>query len=228
LPKNPGQGVACTAGVVVAVLACSGPAHAGQSRLASEDVSPGIRINGVPLHMVRLTGGGVADFARELQQSWYPAQEAGSLWAEVGDWRLLSRRTGRWSEVLQVRQGANPEEALLSRIDIEHPPAPVRRLMLELPASCHVTSTVEFAQDTDRPMQVSARCAARPAEVIAAVRSGAEVAGWRPDAQAGGSMQRLTRGSTQVIVVVSDDRDRPGRSGSWLVAVERKSQEPPP
>ena len=221
---NPGQGVACTAGVVVAVLACSGPAHAGQSRLASEEVSPGIRINGVPLHMVRLTGVGVADFALDLQKSWYPVQEAGSSWAVVGDWRVLSRRTGRWSEVLQVRQGANPEEALLSRIDVEHPPGTVRRLMLELPASCHVTSTVEFAQDADRPMQVSARCAAWPAEVIAAVQAGAEIAGWRQDAQSGGSMQRMTRGSTHLTVLVDGDRERPGRSGSWLVAVERKSR----
>ena len=225
---NPGQGVARTARIVVAVLACGGPAHAGRSRLASEEVSPGIRINGVPLHMVRLTGVGVADFALDLQQSWYPVQEAGSSWAVVGDWRVLSRRTGRWSEVLQVRQGANPEEALLSRIDVEHPPGTVRRLMLELPASCHVTSTVDFAQDTDRPIQVSARCAARPAEVIEAVQTRAEVAGWRPDGQSGGSMQRLTRGSTQVIVLVSDDREHPGRSGSWIVAVERKSAEPPP
>jgi len=221
---NSGQAVACTPRVVVvvAVLACSGPVHAGRSRLASEDVSPGIRINGVPLHIVRLTGLGVADFSRELQQTWYPSQEARSTWAEVGGWRVLSRRTGRWSEVLQVRQGAGPVEALLSRIDVGHPPAPVRRLVLDLPASCHVTSTVEFAQDTDRTMQVSARCTARPAEVIAAVQAGAEVAGWRQDAQSGGSMQRLTRGSTQLTVLVDGDRERPGRSGSWLVAVERK------
>ena len=227
---NAGRGIAIPAHVVVVmgVLVSSGPVHAGPPRLVSEDVSPGIRINGVPLHIVRLTGSGVPDFARELQQTWYPSQEARSTWAEVGGWRVLSRRTGRWSEVLQVRQGANPEEALLSRIDVEHPPGTVRRLMLELPASCHVTSTVEFTQDADRPIQVSARCAARPAEVIEAVQTRAEVAGWRPDGQSGGSMQRLTRGSTQLTVLIGGDPEHSGRSGSWLVAVERKSQEPPP
>jgi hypothetical protein len=226
---NTGQGIWRRSQlVVVAVMACRGPVHAGPRSLASEDVSPGIRINGVSLHVVRLTGVGVADFARELQRSWYPAQEAGSSWAQVGGWRVLSRRTGHWSEVLQVREGGSPEEALLSRIDVEHRPAPVGRLMLELPASCRVTSTVEFAQDTDKRMQVSASCAARPAEVIAAIQSGAKVAGWRQDARSGGSMQGLTRGSTQVTVLVGDDRQRPGRSGSWLVAVERKSQDAPP
>ena len=221
-------GVLCLQFVIVALLACSGPAHAKQGSLESEDVSPGMRINGVPLHVVRLTGVGVADYARELQRNWYPAPQAGSPWAQVGGWRVLSRRVGRWSEVLQVRQGASPEEALLSRIDTGRQPVPVRRLMLELPAACHVTSTVEFAADTDRRMQVSARCAARPEQVIAAVQSVAGVAGWHQDAQSGASVQRLTRGTTQLTVLIGGDGEGPAREASWLVAVERTSPDASP
>lgn len=227
---NAGRGIAIPAHVVVVigVLVSSGPVHAGPPRLVSEDVSPGIRVNGVPLHIVRLTGSGVPDFARELQQTWYPAPEAGSPWANVGGWRVMSRRSGHWSEVLQVRKVSSPEEALLSRIDVEHPPTPVRRLRLELPASCRVTSTVEFAPEPQAQMQVSARCTAGPAEVRAAVQAGAEAAGWSHATQSGGSMQTLIRGPTQVTVLIGGDREHVGRNGSWLVALERSAKDAPP
>jgi hypothetical protein len=205
-------------------LSVCAPARAAPGDLVSEDVAPGIRVNGVALAVRRLTGDGVEAYAQQLRETWRREGEAPSPWIDTGDWRVLSRRTGRWSEVLQVRKAAHPTEALLSRVDLQHPPTPVPRLTLGLPAVCRVVSTVELGTVAERAIQVSARCTAAEAPLRAALHRRARVAGWRIQGGGDGSLQQLTRGSLHLSLFVGGDGAQATDGQTWMLAFEREQR----
>jgi hypothetical protein len=217
-----------TVGLAVLVVSVCAPVCAGPVDLVSETVAPGIRVNGVALTVSRLTGAGVEAYAQRLRETWRREGEMPSPWVDAGDWRVMSRRAGRWSEVLQVRKGAHPTEALLSRVDLRHPPTPVPRLTLGLPAACRVVSTVELGTAADRAIQVSARCTAAEAQVYAELRRRAQAAGWRIQGRGGGPLQQLTRGSTQLTLLLGGNVRRTMEGQTWMVAFEREQLGPSP
>jgi hypothetical protein len=209
-------GFAAMAGLSLATQA----SVAAPPDVSSEELSQGLKVNGVALSVTRLSGEGLVSFAQQVGRTWIREGTAGATWADRGDWRVLSRRAGPWSEVLQIRKGPHPTEALLSRVDMSRAPTPVPPLALALPALCRVQSTVELGGTGERAIQVSARCAASVAQVGAQIRRRAQAGGWRERGAQSGSSLHLARGPVQLTLVIGRERERTADDGAWVVAFE--------
>lgn len=149
MPLTPSHSLAC--GLVVMLIA------ANPSCVQADERLPPLRINGVAMEVTRLSGDTVPSAIAGIEAGWRRQPGAVLPWRDAGEWRVLARREGRWSEVLQVRGGTAPSEAYLSRLDVQRLPAPVP--LLPLPPSCRVRSTVESGVDQERVVQVTGRCA---------------------------------------------------------------------
>ena len=123
-----------------------------------------MRVNGVLMQVTRLK-----DIDRRLPSIEAEWRKAGKIspWREVGEWRVLARRQGRWSETLQVRGAGTAAEAYLSRLDLQQRPTP--RPGLPLPAGCRANSVVESTEAQLRVVQTSGPCR---------MTSGLEVTEW--------------------------------------------------
>jgi hypothetical protein len=217
-----GRSARCGAGLV----AMAGLSWASQAAVAtppdviSEDLSPGLKVNGVALQVTRLTGEGLTTFLQQIGRAWERESKPAPAWVDRGDWRVLSRRAGSWSEVLQIRKGPHPTEAFFSRMDLGRMPGSVPTLALALPALCRVQSTVELGGVGERALQVSARCAASVAKVGAQIRRNAQASGWQEHGVQDGTSLQLARGPVQLTLVLGGMRERMAGDGAWVVALE--------
>jgi hypothetical protein len=191
---------------------------------AAEQLAERLRVNGVPTQVRRLQGTDLASQLAAIEAAWRRTGDPVLPWKEAGGWRLLARRTGPWSEVLQVRSGGTPAAAYLSRIDVQRQPYPIPTL--PLPSGCRAASTVESGGDAEQVIEVSAKCLTRLATVRTAWLDQLRAAGWR----AGGRLQpdsyQFNRGAQELTVVLVPRRSAAAAvgaysGGDWIVAMQR-------
>jgi hypothetical protein len=206
-------------GLLLAVLATGSEVHA-------DEVLPPVRINGLLLQITRLTGPELAARVAALEADWRVHSDAVLPWQERGAWRQLARRSGRWSEVLQVRGASTPAEAYLSRLDVQRAPAVVPRI--PLPTGCRADSTVESAASGDAVVQVTGNC---PSQSDAALRDwlfrlGAS--GWTGGIQDGGRVYRFRRGATELtaLFALRAAESRAGLQGFTVLQRQIATKEP--
>ena len=212
--------------LMLGVAASAPEAPAAPPAVMPEDLSTGIKVNGVALQITRLRGDGVGAYVRKLRETWGREEGGGATpattWVDLGDWRMASRRIGHWSEVLQVRKDPANAEAILSRVDVSRAPTPLPVMALGIPSPCRAASTVEFGDAGVRTLQVSARCRAGVAQVAAEFRRRALSSGWQEQGRQRGSTLQLTHGALHATIVVGPDDAGSAGNGTWVVAVEQR------
>jgi hypothetical protein len=123
-------------------------------KIVAEPLPDGTRVNGVPVRAIRFTGTNVP----ELEQRWLSMRGPSQVRTIVLEaWRVHTVLDMNTSEVLQIRQGAQPE-LIWSSLDVSFETAPTPRRPTLLPAACLGGRTVELGRGPDHFIQYSAHC----------------------------------------------------------------------
>lgn len=165
----------------------------------ADEALPVLRINGLALAVTRLAGPDAATRVASLESQWRALGDPVLPWQQQGDWRVLAHRSGRWSEVLQVRGRGAATEAYLSRLDVQRAPAPIA--VLPLPAGCKARSTVESGAAGDAAIQVTGSCSEGSAGARSAWTAALIASGWQGGVQADGNLYRFRRRRDELVVV---------------------------
>lgn len=171
---------------------------------------PPMRVNGVLLQVTR-----VEDVARRLpliEAEWRKAGDVSS-WREAGEWRVLTRRQGRWSETLQVREAGSGSEAYLSRLDLQQRPGPTPRL--PLPSGCRANSVVESMEARLRVVQTSGPCRPKSGVEASAWASQLLSQGWSSGPLASDRVWQFRRGADVLQIV---------RAPTWFTALQTSTR----
>ena len=180
---------------------------------AHAEVLPPLRVNGVTVHVTRIDGLDLAARVQAIEAGWRKFGGVRSPWRDEGPWRVLSRRLGPWSEVLQLRMDGPRPEAFLSRLDTRQRPAVVP--VLPLPPGCHANSTVESTDSGARVIQATGPCRGAGRGGSSAWASELVARGWRSDSLANQIVWRFQRGGELLQVL---------RGPSWVMALQVTSQ----
>lgn len=181
------------------VLACAAQAEA----------LPPLRVNGVAVQVTRLEGVDLAARVQAIEAAWRTPGASVSPWREEGPWRVLSRRVGPWSEVLQLRRDGPLPEAFLSRMDTRQRPAVVP--VLPLPPGCRVNSTVESTDSGGRVIQATGPCRGADRADANAWASALAAQGWRTESRGSQGVWRFQRRGELLQVL---------RGPSWVMALQ--------
>ncbi len=183
-----------------------------------EPPTESMEVDGVPIAMQRVTGSGVAELARRVEQRW---TESGSEVRRLshGDWQLLSRWSDGHSEVIQWRGVGARAELLFSSLDPRQrlgrmPPPPV-----DLPPQCVWGRQIEESAPTLRYRQRTARCRGSVRGLLSALRAALVEDGWILSAGRGNQLHAARAGWDADLVIVE------GRNAleCWLMWVDSRS-----
>ena len=150
--------------------------HAGLKIHVEPASSQHLKINGLPVQVVRITGPDVP----ELERRWIESRRMHGLrTVTMTGWRTTSLLRGNQSEVLQRRLGSKAPEVLWSslRLGIETPR--LRSASVRPPVGCRPGSVTEDESATSRFVQLTFDCPGRPEVVLRSYRQSVRQVGAR-------------------------------------------------
>ena len=142
----------------------------------AEPMGAGVRLNGVLLEIVHLSGKGLASLITQTQAAWEKGSGA-TAYTQTGDHSLLSHQTETESETLLWKTSEGSSSALYSRLDRRQLPASQSQFAWRLPAACHWQQTIETL-GSDASLQGTAYCLASHRALISQLQRSLASAGW--------------------------------------------------
>jgi hypothetical protein len=170
--------------LLAAAVLASPVSVAFESRLAAglavaiERVPEPVAVDGVPMTLQRVTGAGVPELVRRIEELWRSqGSEVRAL--NQGVWILRSRMQGTKSEVMQWRNGLDISELLWSSLDAAGQVQPIPEAGLTLPAGCAWGRSVAGSSGQHHYLQRTARCTHALRELSMQLQRTLPPQGWR-------------------------------------------------
>ena len=160
-------------------------------------------VNGVRLDITRWTDRDLARRVQGLEAEWRRTSGEVQAWRDVGGWRLLSRRDGRWSETLQVRKSGATSELYLSRMDLTQRPRSLPQL--HTPPGCRANSVVETVELGGTVAQASGPCRGESLAQASSWATQMKAAGWEGGQVRGKRLWQFQRGAELLQVIRAPD-----------------------
>jgi len=179
--------------------------------VVSEHLPSSLRINGLSVEIIHLSGSGVPALIRNMAQRWRVTA------VPQGDWLQLAQQSDGWSEVLQWRAASESTDALYSRLRMDQSPRPAATLALQLPAVCQSSNQLDLGSTAHPVLHLTARCQGSRNLVQSLVLQAVRRSGWREAGSAaeprlwtrsGVALQLDVLESPQGVVLVALQRGR--------------------
>lgn len=155
---------------VLVLLAPAAPAVESRDarglRVALERIAEPLVVDGIVMHVQRAQGPDIPRLAGRIEQRWR-AEGSQMQRSGQGGWQVLGRWVRLRSEVIQWRGTGDAAELVFSWFDAARRPASRTAAPLMLPPSCEWVRSVEGQTQASRYLQMTARCRAAPAELLA-------------------------------------------------------------
>lgn len=185
-------------------------------RLQVDAVDEPVFVEGVALHIRRVTGRDVPRLAMRVQERW--ARQGARIQQHASQsWQITARWAGTRSEVLQWRGDGDAAELLHSWFDTARTVAPRQAPPFRLPAPCAWQRHAAGAAGAQRFLQWSIRCEGERRRQWLAIKARIRQSGWTTTRETAQTLD-LRQGDTQAMLLQAGTYPGAPLSFTWIQA----------